>query len=82
MISYDLWPSRLLGNYQLTTSTKYRTKLLREYTIYYHVSSRPWIVKCTTVPYPSVYSNANVSRYITVACTVLMYESEYTVIKD
>ncbi len=31
----------LLGNYQLTTSTKYRTKLLREYTIYYHVSSRP-----------------------------------------
>ena len=76
MISYDLWPSRLLGNYQLTTSTKYRTKLLREYTI---VSSRPWIVKYTTVPYPSVYSYANVPRYITVACTVLMYEYEYTV---
>jgi hypothetical protein len=61
MISYDLWPSQLLGNYQLTTttSTKYRTKLLllREYTIYYHVSSRPWIVKYTTVPYPSVYSD-------------------------
>ena len=60
MISYDLWPSLLLGNYQLTTSTKYRTKLLRGYTIYYHVSSRPWIVKYTTVPYPSVYSYANV----------------------
>ena len=82
MISYDydLWPSQLLGNYQLTTSTKYRTKLLREYTIYYHVSSRPWIVKYTTVPYPSVYSYANVPRYITVACTVLMYEYKYTVI--
>jgi hypothetical protein len=32
MISYDLWPSLLLGNYQLTTSTKYRTKLSHEYT--------------------------------------------------
>ncbi len=60
MISYDLWPSRLLGNYKLTTSTKYRTKLLHEYTIYNHVSSRPWIVKYTTVPYSSVYSYANV----------------------
>ncbi len=79
MISYGLWPSRLLGNYQLTTSTNYRTKLLREYTIYYHVSSRPWIVKYTTVPYPSVYSY-DVPRYITVACTVLMNEYEYTVI--
>ena len=60
MISYDLWPSRLLGNYQLTTSTKYRTKLLREYTIYYHVSSRPWIVIYTTVPYLSVNAYTNV----------------------
>jgi hypothetical protein len=27
MISYDLWLSRLLGNYKITTSTKCRTKL-------------------------------------------------------
>jgi hypothetical protein len=60
MISYDLWPSWLLGNYKITTSTKYRTKLLHEYIIYYHVSSRSWIVKYTTVPYSSVYSYANV----------------------
>jgi hypothetical protein len=60
MISYDRWRSQILGNYKLTTRTKYRTKLLHEYTIYYHVSSRPWIVKNTTVPYPSVYSYANV----------------------
>ena len=73
MISYDLWTSQLLGNYILTASTKYRTKLLHEYTIYNHVSSRPWIVKFTTVPYPSVL------MYITVACTVLMYKYEYTV---
>ncbi len=56
MISYDLWPSQLLGNYNLTTIMKYRTKLLHEYTIYNHVPSRLWIVKYTTVPYLSVYS--------------------------
>ncbi len=44
MISYDLWPSRLPGNYELTTSTKYRTKLLHEYTIYNSVyQADPWI---------------------------------------
>ena len=77
MISYDLWPSLLLGNYQLTTSTKYRTKLSHEYTIYNHESSWPWIVKYTTVLYLSVYSYTNVLAIV--ACTVLMYEYEYTV---
>ncbi len=63
MISYDLWPSLLLvlGNYQLTTSLKYRTtKLSHEYTIYNHETSRPWIVKYTTVLYLSVYAYTNV----------------------
>ncbi len=78
MISYDLWPSLLLGNYQLTTITNYRTKLSHEYTIYNHESSRPWIVKYTTVLYPSVYSYTNVLAIV--ACTVLMYTYEYTVI--
>ncbi len=60
MVSNDKWLSQILGNYKLTTSTHYRTKLLHEYTIYYHVSSRPWIVEYITVPYPSVYSYASV----------------------
>jgi hypothetical protein len=76
MISYDLWPSLLLGNYQLTTNTNYRTKLSHEYTIYNHESSRPWIVKYTTVLYPSVYSYTNVLAIV--ACTVLMYAYGYT----
>ncbi len=77
MISYDQWLSQILGNYNLTTSTKYRTKLVHEYTIYYHISSRSLIVIYTTV---SVWTT-NV-RYIIVACTVLMYEYKYTVMSQ
>ncbi len=60
MISNDKWPSQIPGNYNLTTSTIYRTKLLHEYTIYHHVPSRPWILIYTTVPYLSVNTYTNV----------------------
>jgi hypothetical protein len=63
MISYDLGPSQLLGNYELTTSTKYRTKLLHEYTIYKsRIKPTPgWMVKYTTIPHLSVNTYTNVS---------------------
>jgi hypothetical protein len=60
MIYNDKWLSQILGNYKLTTSTHYRTKLVHEYTIYNHVSSRPGIVVYTTVLYLSVNTYTNV----------------------